>query len=105
MLDNEEKTISGKQISDILEYLSVQPISAEKLTPRVIKSLYLSISEHILCNYMTKETWLKQCYSIQNGSFQGVRDMEAIPLSKFTAMCLIHKEAMDQIKNENDPIQ
>jgi hypothetical protein len=97
--------ISGTQISQILEYLAVSPLSAGKLIPRVIKSLYSALSEHILCNYMTKEIWLKQCYSIQNGSFQGVRDMEAVPLSKFTAMCMIHKEAMDQINNENDPIQ
>lgn len=107
LFDTESETISGSDISAILEHLCTRPLRAAKLTPKTIRSLYHSLREHILCNYMSKETWLKQCYSIQNGSFQGVREMETVPMSKFTAMCMIHKEAMDQIKNENaepDPI-
>jgi hypothetical protein len=61
----------------------------------------MSVQENILKSYMSKEAWLKNCYAIQNGSFQGVKEMEFVPMSKFTAMCMIHKEAMDQMKNEN----
>jgi len=107
LFDTESETITGSDISAILEHLCIRPLRAAKLTPRTIRSLYHALREHILCNYMSKETWLKQCYSIQNGSFQGVSAMETVPMSKFTAMCMIHKEAMDQIKNENanpDPI-
>ena len=104
LFDTENEMITGSNISSIIEHLCTQPLQASKLTPRTIRSLYHAIRTHILCNYMSKETWLKQCYSIQNGSFQGVRDMEIVPMSKFTAMCMIHKEAMDQMKNENaDP--
>jgi hypothetical protein len=107
LFDTDNETVSGSDISGILEHLCVRPLRAGRLTPRTIRSLYHALREHILCNYMSKETWLKQCYSIQNGSFQGVREMEFVPMSKFTAMCMIHKEAMDQMKNENadpDPI-
>lgn len=107
LFDTESETISGSDITLILEHLCTRTLRAAKLTPRTIRSLYHALREHILCNYMSKETWLKQCYSIQNGSFQGVSAMETVPMSKFTAMCMIHKEAMDQMKNENanpDPI-
>lgn len=101
IFDTESETISGSDISRLLEYLCTRTLKAGKLTPRTVKRLYHSLRTHVLCNYMTKETWLKQCYSIQNGSFQGVKEMEFVPMSKFTAMCMIHKEAMDQMKNEN----
>lgn len=101
IFDEETETITGSQIGEIIEYLCTRPVRAGRLTPRTIRSLYHALRDHILCNYMPKTTWLKQCYSIQNGTFQGVREMESVPMSKFTAMCIIHKEAMDQIKNEN----
>lgn len=101
-LGGEDATITSSDAIEILEYLSVTDgFKSSRLTPSTIRSLYQSISEHILCSYMTKETWLRQCYAIQNGSFQNLDAMESVPLSKFVAMCQIHKEAMDQMNNVN----
>lgn len=102
----EDKTmvIPSDSIISVLQKLLVSPeIKIESLTPRAIKVLFNSVSENILKSYMGKEDWLKQCYSIQNGSFQNVLDMEKVPMSKFTAMCLIHKEAMDSLGNDTKP--
>lgn len=100
VLGTEKDTVSSSEVMQVLEYLCVSPTEfrAGKLTPRVVRELYHKVSENILCNYISKDIWLRQCYSIQNGSFQGLEAMERVPMSKFTAMCLIHKEAMDQIK-------
>jgi len=107
VLGGEEKTLTSSQVIELLQYLYVGNPNhrIRALTPRTIKRLYSLVSEHILCNYMSKENWLRQCYSIQNGSFQNVFAMERVPMSKFTAMCMIHKEAMDQIKNETTGIE
>lgn len=102
IFEEESETITGSQISEIIEHLCTRPVRAGSLTPRTIRSVYHALRDHILCNYMPKTTWLRQCYSIQNGSFQGLEAMETVPMSKFTAMCLIHKEAMDQINNNNE---
>ncbi len=97
-------TINPNSITNILDYLLVSPpIQINSLTPRVIRRVFTLVHENILKNYMDKEDWLRQCYSIQNGSFQNVAEMEKVPMSKFTAMCLIHKEAMDSIKNDTNP--
>jgi hypothetical protein len=96
------KTFSPESVVRILDLLKVSstPERISQLTPRVIRSLYYKVSEHILINYLNKESWLRQCYSIQNGSFQNVLEMERVPMSKFAAMCMIHKEAIDQMNNE-----
>lgn len=102
--EDKTMTIPSDSIISVLQRLLVSPeIRIESLTPRAIKVLFNSVSENILKSYMGKEDWLKQCYSIQNGSFQNVLDMEKVPMSKFTAMCLIHKEAMDSLSNDTKP--
>jgi hypothetical protein len=102
-LGGDDTTITSTDAIDILSLLSVRSgLNFNRFTPAAIRALYQSVSEHILCSYMTKETWLRQCYAIQNGSFQGIDAMESVPLSKFVAMCQIHKEAMDQINNLNN---
>jgi hypothetical protein len=99
---SEETVMQGSQIIELLEHLCTKPYDMSRLTPHTIRQVFSQLKEHILCNYMDKETWLKQCYSIQNGSFQNVSQMELEPMSKFTAMCSIHKEAMDQLGKDND---
>lgn len=102
-------TLTGDQVVDILNLLyagSGSP-SFSSLTPWTIRFLYREVSEHILSSYIPKQSWLKQCYSIQNGSFQNVLDMEKVPMSKFVAMCVIHKEAMDTMNptpDGNNPV-
>lgn len=98
IIGKDQKFLISSDVIKILELLLVSPkFRLSSLTPKVIKILYGCVSKNILCNYVNKETWLRQCYSIQNGSFQNVLDMEKVPMSKFIAMCTIHKEAMDQL--------
>lgn len=101
LLSDDGKTLAADSLSKVLDLLKVSntPERISQLTPRAIRSLYKAVSETILINYLNKESWLRQCYSIQNGSFQNVSEMEKIPLSKFAAMSIIHKEAMDQMNN------
>ena len=106
IVGDDGKSLKPEAVVKILNRLKISPVpeSVMKLTPRAIHSLYTSLSEHILCNYVDKETWLKQCYSIQNGSFQGLLEMEKVPMSKFAAMCIIHKEAIENMNNTNPDI-
>lgn len=100
--EDEEEVISGKQVTEILSYLCTnESVNFSRFLPRSIKSLYAEVREHILCNYMSKEIWLRQCYSVQNGSFENLIDMESVPMSKFVVLCKIHKDAMDQIGNND----
>lgn len=102
-LGSDDATITSTDAMEILKYLCTRSdVCFGRFTPATIRSLYRSVSEHVLCSYMTKETWLRQCYAIQNGSFQSLDSMESVPLSKFIAMCQIHKEAMDQMNNVNN---
>lgn len=102
-LGGDDTTITSSDAVEILTYLCTDPHTRFlRFTPATIRSLYQSVSEHILCSYMTKETWLRQCYAVQNGSFQNIDAMESVPLSKFVAMCQIHKEAMDQMNSINN---
>jgi hypothetical protein len=102
LLGDDGKTFTSESVIKVLDTLKVSalPERISQLPPRIIRSLYQTVSEHILINYMGKESWLRQCYSIQNGSFQNVLEMEKVPMSKFTAMCLIHKEAIDQMNSD-----
>lgn len=101
----DKKTLSPESVIKILDTLKVskEPDRISQLTPRTIRCLYKHVSENILINYLNKESWLRQCYSIQNGSFQNLAEMEKVPMSKFAAMCLIHKEAIDEMSNQNEP--
>lgn len=104
LLGGEGKNLTSGQVIKLLSTLSVDStVNFGSLVPRAIRSLYAELSKHVLCNYMDKETWLKQCYSIQNGSFQNLSAMESVPMSKFAAMCLIHKEAMDNVNTNPVP--
>ncbi len=98
--EGDKFVISNERIFEILGHLSTpRRLNFERIVPRAVRSLFAEVHSHILCNYMSKEIWLRQCYSIQNGSFQNISEMERVPMSKFVAMCMIHKEAMDNIGN------
>ena len=101
ILKGEDPTITNKQVIGLLGHLCTRELDFNRLIPRAIKSLYLEVQKNVLCNYVSKEIWLRQCYSIQNGSFQNLADMELVPMSKFVAMCTIHQQAMAQIENPN----
>lgn len=103
LLGENNNSLSSESVISILSTLCTDSgVRFGRLTPICIKSLYEELQENILCNYMSKETWLKNCYAIQNGSFQNISDMEAVPLSKYVVMCMIHKDAMDQINKDTD---
>ena len=101
LLGGDNNILTGKNVISILDLLCTDDhVIFGRLTPDCIKSLYEQLQENILCNYMSKEVWLKNCYAIQNGSFQNISSMEEVPMSKYVAMCTIHQEAMDQLNNE-----
>lgn len=92
--------LSFSDIESILSRLVVGNINFYKFPKRIVKDLFDCITEHILCNYIKKYNWLKECYGIQNGSFANVSEMEKVPMTKFIAMVEIHKSAVDSIKKE-----
>jgi hypothetical protein len=105
--DGELKTaeVTSDEVLSILSLLCVdEKANFGGLVPRSIGILYREVINTLFTNYMTKEIWLRQCYSIQNGSFQNVSDMEKVPMSKFTAMSLIHKQAMDSMSPQESAI-
>lgn len=100
MLAGDEPTLTSRDVIGLLGRLSIPlGLNFGCLVPGSIRDLYLSVQEHILKSYMPKEAWLRNCYAVQNGSFQSLTDMELVPMSKFVAMCQIHKQAMDQMEN------
>lgn len=100
MLAGDEPTLTSRDVIGLLGTLSVRPrVNFGSLVPLAIRYLYMAVQENILKSYMSKEAWLRNCYAIQNGSFQNLTHMESVPMSKFVAMCQIHKEAMDQMEN------
>jgi hypothetical protein len=100
--DDEKKHLSFDDVVSVLTTLSVKELDFTKLTQRIIIQLFEAIKEHILCNYMTKYTWLKQCYNIQNGSFASLALMEKVPMTKFIAMIQVHKEAIESINKPTE---
>ena len=99
MRESEQNVRSGHVLDILTSLCTNKGADFGKLPPRVVRALYTELTTHILKNYIPKENWLRQCYSIQNGSFQNLESMESVPMSKFVAMCQIHQEAIDQIKN------
>lgn len=100
VMKGSENNVRSGYVLDILSTLCTNSnANFNKLPPRIIRVLYNELTTHILKNYIPKENWLRQCYSIQNGSFQNLESMEMVPMSKFVAMCQIHQEAIDQINN------
>lgn len=103
--NGEEATETGvtyENLVTILNFVSVDGKDFSRLSRSVVISVFSIVREHILCNYLSKISWLKACYGMQNGSFQGVRDMERVPMTMFSAMMHIHQEAIDSIKNSNE---
>lgn len=97
--------INPEHIVDILTKLCTNSSPNFKLlSPRVIQSLFNELTTHVLKNYVSKENWLRQCYSIQNGSFQNLEAMESVPMSKFAAMCQIHQQAIEQITPDSSTV-
>jgi hypothetical protein len=99
VLDGEDesktKEITLDQIVSILSVLCTRNANFKTLPRRTIIKIFNGVKEHILCNYMPKYDWLRQCYSVQNGSFAGVSSMEEVPMSKFVAMVQIHNAAVE----------
>ena len=97
--DDESKAeeLSLDQIVSILSTLCVKKVDFKSLPRRTIIEIFNKVREHILCNYMPKHNWLRQCYSIQNGSFSGVLEMEKVPMSKFIVMIQIHNDAAETV--------
>lgn len=101
--DNTKQTsLSFDDVCEILNLLMVKPsdFRISRLTRREISSVFESVRENILLNYMPKVIWLKYCYGIQNASFANLEHMESVPMSKFTVMVEIHKEAIAQINSD-----
>lgn len=92
-----ENELTLDQIVNILSILCVKNVDFKSLPRRTIYEIFSEIKKHILCNYIPKYDWLKQCYSIQNGSFAEVSVMEEVPMSKFIAMIQIHNAAVEAV--------
>lgn len=105
LLGSKETVLSSNDVIGLLQHLSVPSRDDfSRLIPNAIRALYREVQAHILKNYMPKEIWLRQCYAVQNGSFGNVAIMESVPMSKFVAMCQIHKEAMDEMNPNKTPL-
>lgn len=98
--ENDGVALSFSDIESILSRLVVGNINFYKFPKRIVKDLFDCVTEHILCNYIKKYSWLEACYGIQNGSFANISEMEKVPMTKFIAMVEIHKSAVDSIKKE-----
>jgi hypothetical protein len=92
-----ENELNLDQIVGILSILCVKNVDFKSLPIRTIYEIFSEIKKHILCNYIPKYDWLKQCYSIQNGSFAEVSVMEEVPMSKFIAMIQIHNATVEAV--------
>ena len=92
--EGEEKQINLDQVVEILNLLCTKRVDFKSLPQRTLLEIFEKIKDNILCNYMSKHTWLRLCYGVQNGSFAGVLDMEQVPMSMFMAMTQIHQEAI-----------
>jgi hypothetical protein len=101
--NKDEKTqknyLTFESIINLLNLLNVEKIDFQNYPKRICFAIFKAINEHILCNYMPKYDWLKNCYALQNGSFTGLAVMEEVPMTKFIAMTQVHKEAIDSINN------
>lgn len=97
----ETRRISFDNLVSILELINTNSVDFKNFPQRITVKIFQVIQENILINYMPKYDWLIRCFSIQDGSFCGVSEMEKVPMTKFIAMCQIHKDAIELIKNDN----
>ena len=95
--DGKESLITLEQVVDILSMLCTKKADFKGLPQRTLLEIFEKIKENILCNYMSKHQWLRQCYGVQNGSFAGVLDMERVPMSMFIAMAHVHHDAIESM--------
>lgn len=95
--EGKESLITLEQVVDILSMLCTKKADFKGLPQRTLLEIFEKIKENILCNYMSKHQWLRQCYGVQNGSFAGVLDMERVPMSMFIAMAHIHHDAIESM--------
>lgn len=99
-------SLSFEDVRKILELLVVGPPSTiGRLTRPTISLIFDAVRDHILCNYLPKVVWLKYCYGLQNSSFANLEQMEAVPMSKFSVMAEIHKEAIESISNNTPNVE
>lgn len=97
--ESKARELELDHIVSILSAFCVKSVDFKSLPRRVILEIFDKVREHILCNYIPKYDWLRQCYSIQNGSFAKVSAMEEVPMSKFIAMVQIHNAAVEAVNN------
>lgn len=95
--EGKESLITLEQVVDILSMLCTKKADFKGLPQRTLLEIFEKIKENILCNYMSKHQWLRQCYGVQNGSFAGVLDMERVPMSMFIAMAHVHHDAIESM--------
>lgn len=101
-----DASLTFEDVRKILELLVVgSPSKIGRLTRPAISLIFDAVRDHILCNYLPKVVWLKYCYGLQNSSFANLEQMEAVPMSKFTVMAEIHKEAIESISNNNADVE
>lgn len=98
--ENGERSIDFDGMVKILNHLNTDHFAVSHLPKRIIIQLFKSVNEHIITNYIPKQTWLRYCYAIQNGSFANLAAMEAVPMTKFIAMVQIHQDAIETL-NKN----
>jgi hypothetical protein len=96
--DSEETFESGEirlnldSTIKILNHLCVQKIDFCYLSRSIVFQIFSIVQKEIICNYVSKPSWLKICYVIQKNSFTNLEVMEKVPMSKFMTMYEIHKE-------------
>ena len=78
----EEKFICVQRLCDI---------SIKSLPPKVVNRLFYVAAQEIFYNFMSKSTWLRYCYALQNGRIYSL-ELEKEPMTKFLTICDIHRE-------------
>lgn len=91
----ETKELTLDQVITMLSRLCTRKLNFRSLSQKTIIDIFEQIKEHVLCNYMPKYNWLRQCYNIQDGSFAQIQAMEQVPMSMFVVMIQIHNDAIE----------
>lgn len=66
-----------------------------------IEYFFKELSYIIFKNCIDKISWLKACYSLQNGKFVSL-ELEKEPMTKFIVMCQIHKDYVSKLESRSD---
>lgn len=94
-----QRKLTYEGVINILSLLCVDNVNFIYLPRRITLGIFNLVRDEILCNFMPKYEWLKNCYAIQNGSFANISNMEEVPMTKFVAMLQIHEETIKSISN------